>query len=243
MDEYMRNEMIAAYKRNWSLIPLHKNDKKAKLPKGNDFLHRKATKEEYKSFKFGNYGVVCGKISGITVLDVDVDKGGYETLERNDVSFTVNIETPHVHTPGGMHIYFAYDPNIRTGANVIGPGVDVRNDGSYVVGAGSVINDKHYVWDDVYHREIPLSIAPDWMRMPTTAGETYKDDRAWKMPEKVSEGGRNNKLTSLAGALVLREIPYPVMVQTMLHINKIWFEPPLPQSEVLSIAESIERRR
>lgn len=239
MDEAMRQEMVAAYKRGWSLIPLKNNDKRPNLPIGHKFLERKATKEEYKKFNFGNYGIVCGELSGICVLDIDKPEG-FETLARLELDTVINTETPHVWTPNGMHVYFKWHPDVQTRGNVVGEGVDIRSTGSYVVGPGSSINGERYVWDGVHTPDTPLTAAPTWM---ARGGGEYTDPQYWKMPEKVAEGGRNNKLTSLAGALVLREIPHEIMVETLRYINRIWFEPPLPDSEVLTIAQSIERRR
>ena len=42
-----------------------------------------------------------------------------------------------------MHFFFIYTPELKTGAGRLGPGVDVRNDGGYVVVAPS----PGYDWD------------------------------------------------------------------------------------------------
>ena len=85
-------------------------------------------------------GVPTGKSNGFTVLDVDKKNGvdGFETL----INFGVNIESldsPMVRTPtGGMHIYFRYSPTLKNSVSKIGPGLDVRNDGGYVIAAGEI---------------------------------------------------------------------------------------------------------
>ncbi len=240
MEGKAREEAIRAYKLGWSLIPLKEDSKLPNLPKGHEFLHRKPTPAEYRAFKFQNYGIVTGPVSGICVLDID-SPDGLATLAQNDWFVVFDIETPRVKTPRGTHIYFKYDERIGTSASKLGPGLDVRSKGGYVVGPGCSVSGIQYVWDDVFDGDTELADPPSWMWQSEARAELNGD--YWKMPEKVREGGRNNKLTSLAGALVLRDIPFPVMAETMKHINQIWFEPPLSDEEVYTIAASIERKR
>ena len=80
-------------------------------------------------------------MSGITVVDIDVDPDkkidGEETwawLERE-----CGVPATHEVTTGrGRHLYFEYAERLRTRANCLGKGVDVRNDGGYVVAEGSL---------------------------------------------------------------------------------------------------------
>lgn len=86
-----------------------------------------------------NIGVVTGKVSGITVIDIDVGagKGGAETwsalIEGHGEPDTLMAKTGS----GGMHIYFKYNSALKTGSNRLGKGIDVRCDGGYVVAAPS----------------------------------------------------------------------------------------------------------
>ncbi len=80
-------------------------------------------------------GIVTGKVSGITVIDIDVgpNKMGAETwsglIEEHGEPNTLMAKTGG----GGLHIYFKYNSALRTGSNRLGKGVDVRSDGGYVV--------------------------------------------------------------------------------------------------------------
>jgi hypothetical protein len=80
-----------------------------------------------------------GKATGRVVLDVDVKAGrdGEATLRRWEEK---HGPLPHTLTAatggGGRHVHFAYPEGIEhipSGTNVLGPGVDVRADGGYVV--------------------------------------------------------------------------------------------------------------
>ena len=49
----------------------------------------------------------------------------------------------------GRHLYYAYDPRVTTSkANAVGPGIDIKTDGGYIVGPPSVWrqNGKSYKW-------------------------------------------------------------------------------------------------
>jgi Bifunctional DNA primase/polymerase, N-terminal/Family of unknown function (DUF5906) len=87
-----------------------------------------------------NIGVVTGEISGITVLDIDVGEGKFgaeswaEAIKDHGEPDTLMAETGS----GGMHVVFAYNSALKTASNVLGKGVDCRNDGGYIVAAPSL---------------------------------------------------------------------------------------------------------
>lgn len=224
----MREQMIDAYQRGWSLIPLKANSKVPNLPKGHGFLYRKPSKEEYKGFDFGNYGIVCGKISGITVLDVDLPEG-YDALQEREISLT-ELWTPTAHTPGGMHFFFKYNEGAKTGVAVLGKGVDIRNDGGYIVGPGSKVDTGEYKWV-VSPDEAELTDVPEWLIKG-------KDRRIDVQPttffEKIGAGERNSKLVSLAGYLHYK-FPTEIVEVLVQKVNDVWCEPPLDEEEVEDI--------
>lgn len=80
-----------------------------------------------------NVGVICGPASGIAVIDIDSPEAQsfYEALELP--------ATPCVKTAKGFHYYYRYPvEGVRNRVGVEGMQIDVRGDGGYVVGAGSV---------------------------------------------------------------------------------------------------------
>lgn len=86
-------------------------------------------------------GLPCGPINGIAVLDIDVknEVNGFQSLA--DQGFEIPPNTLQVNTPsGGAHFYFRLRPDevIKNSAGKIGPGVDVRGDGGYVIAPPSV---------------------------------------------------------------------------------------------------------
>lgn len=91
-----------------------------------------------------NIGVVTGE--GLIGLDIDV-KGGHDGFAAllnlglpAGALKTFTVETPS----GGLHVYLKADIDLRNSASRLGPGLDVRGAGGYLVGPGSVIGGKAY---------------------------------------------------------------------------------------------------
>jgi hypothetical protein len=78
-------------------------------------------------------GIPTGSVSGLTVLDVD-RKGsvdGFATLQEH--GWTIPEDAIEVQTPsGGSHFYFRYTDE-RNSASALGPGLDIRGEGGYVI--------------------------------------------------------------------------------------------------------------
>ena len=83
-----------------------------------------------------NVGVSTGKKSGIVVLDVDPDAGGSESLAKLERAGGPVPMTARARTGGGgIHVFFRNPgwTEIRNSARLLGPGLDVRGEGGYVV--------------------------------------------------------------------------------------------------------------
>ncbi|OGY85091.1 MAG: hypothetical protein A3F54_02710 [Candidatus Kerfeldbacteria bacterium RIFCSPHIGHO2_12_FULL_48_17] len=120
-------------------------------------------------FKDCNFGIYTGKFGspdnkeGLLVIDVDVkgEKKGNETvfdLELQGLNFpeTFTQTTPS----GGMHYVYRVprSAEARSGTNILGPGVDIRANGGYVVGSGSSLPNGVY-----RHSERGLAKSPVWV--------------------------------------------------------------------------------
>ena len=92
-----------------------------------------------------NVGIHC---KGLVVLDVDAQKGGFDSLaaleQEIELEATYEVETPR----GGRHIFYRCAEPVSNGVDVLGRGIDVRADGGYVVGAGSRTTSEYRVVAD-----------------------------------------------------------------------------------------------
>jgi hypothetical protein len=168
----------------------------------------------WRTWPTANIGIATGKASGFWVLDVDPDKGGEATLamlvaEHEALPATLEAMTGS----GGRHLLFAYAGPVPNSTQRLGPGLDVRGDGGYIVAAPS--NHKSggvYEWQE----PLPLASAPTWlvgllrppappMRDPLPAGDNaYKRASAYlaKIPGAVSGERGHDKTWDAAIAIV-----------------------------------------
>lgn len=89
------------------------------------------TKENMNNYNITSHtahAIICGEISGITVLDLDSTLT-YETLIREHPELN---ECYTVRTKNGAHIYFNYDPSINQTTDTINH-IDIRSNGGFVI--------------------------------------------------------------------------------------------------------------
>jgi hypothetical protein len=100
-----------------------------------------------------NVAVRTGAVSSLVVIDIDPDHGGVPTMRRLVDANGPLTRGPVVRTgSGGWHAYFRHPGEvIRNSAGTrLGPGVDVRGDGGYVIAPPSRhASGRPYSWDVV----------------------------------------------------------------------------------------------
>lgn len=167
-----------------------------------------------------NVAVRTGAASGVVVLDVDPDHGGLKTLGELQRRHGGLPPGPAVRTgSGGRHYWFAHpgDP-VRNSAGRLGPGLDIRGDGGYVIAPPSLhAAGNQYLWAS----EVGLAPAPDWLlascrerdqivTWATPALYSTRDVGAWARAafegelgrlRQAPEGLRNHTLNRAAFAL------------------------------------------
>jgi hypothetical protein len=97
---------------------------------------RRTIERWWERWPSANVGLPTGQESGIVVLDVDVEAGGLESLARLKRAGAPVPKTARTRTGGGgIHVFFRYPgtTEIRNSAGLLGPGLDVRGEGGYVV--------------------------------------------------------------------------------------------------------------
>jgi hypothetical protein len=123
--------MVSFYSLPLVRIPLREN---AKTPAIKKWQTHSKTPDLPPYVWRGNVATVCGRKSGITVVDIDVKDGGMAKW-RELVAAHGTPATAYQRTPsGGLHFIFPYAP-VRTTTKVGGVGIDIRNDASYIVSA------------------------------------------------------------------------------------------------------------
>ncbi len=239
--------------RGYSIIPIRKN----KLPlidSWRKFQTEAADEDQieawWKKSPQANIGIITGKVSGITVVDIDTKGGKAVALDTFPKTFTV--ETP----TGGYHLYYIYAPEISQTANTFPqfPHVDIRNDGGYVIAPPSqcdyVKNKERVLGGYKVVRNFPVAPFPVKMFITESKEAAPASAKAGaagllKSFKGMEEGdGRNNALTKAIGRLLKLTLPSDyesVAWPIALSLNK-QFKDPLPEKEVRATFISIAKK-
>jgi predicted P-loop ATPase len=107
------------------------------------------------------YGIATGSRSGVFVVDTDIKPG-----INGDMALTSlgNLPTTRtVRSGSGGHHYYLNLPegfNVRCSAGIVGPGIDIRGEGGFVVGPGSP-HKSGGTYELVV--DAPVADAPEWL--------------------------------------------------------------------------------
>jgi hypothetical protein len=200
-----------------------------------------------------NVAIACGQASGLTVLDVDTKSGGPATLARLLATYGKPPPTPMARTPsGGLHVYWAY---CRTGNRAgILPGLDVRDDGGYVLAPPSELDNGRYEWlPGRSPCEVSVQPAPQWFRLlclgtskPANSNRT-RSHGEWRPldPDRVQpvgEGSRNDRLYRWVRRMIHEGRDASAISDAAHYLNQHRVTPPLPDREVDYLVRMAVRR-
>ena len=196
-----------------------------------------------------NIGIPTGPETGILVIDVDRDRYGFGSLEDLEARFGKLPDTATTRTGGGgMHFLFRYPrgKHIKSKADAFGlQGVDVKATGGYVVGAPSYTETTYK-----FEERRPLAeLPPEWLEALRAPPENCRKQPrlsasrpALLAPDApIPEGQRNNTLASIGGRLRAQGYSQEAINEELQRINQLRCAPPLPDTEVETIARSVSR--
>ena len=232
--------------RDWRVFPLN-----GKVPLGgsNGCLGATSDPAAVAQWPSGaNVGIATGR--GLVVLDVDYRHDGGDSLaelERRHgrLPATVSAETGG----GGEHLYFSTRAPIKNSAAKLGPGLDVRGEGGYVVAPPSVHPDtgRVYTWDN-HPQDVALAKLPGWLEqlLAEQTNGRARPASEWRQltANGATEGARNDLTARLAGHLLARGVDPFVALELVLawNRNRNRNRPPLADGEVARTVESIARK-
>jgi hypothetical protein len=199
-----------------------------------------------------NIGIATG--DGLVVVDVDPRHGGEETLaalieEHGPLPQTWRVATGG----GGVHFYFTSSVNVPNSTGRVGPGIDVRGRGGFVIAPPSnhasggsyrwtwPCNDPGSIWQQLAATQ--RALLPDWllaaMQRPTTGVGAPVGEWRELVRDGIGEGGRNDAVTRLAGHLLRRYVDPFVVLELLLSWNSARCRPPLDEGDVAGIVDRI----
>ncbi len=250
------DEALGYAKKSIPIFPCKPGGKEPLTPHG----HHDATTDPdrirawWSRWPDANIGMPTGKRSGWVVVDVDPEHGGYDSLMDLDerghrLPLTATIKTggrvPGVHhylrCPGEAGV------EIRSSAGKLGPGLDIRGEGGYVIVPPSVTVGPY----EVLHKRPPAE-TPEWLIEALTGpsrtpkGNVVTIQRA-KVPgsglegPEIGERERNNTLYKIACSMRARGHEREEILEALERVNRERCSSPLAGEELSKIAKSASR--
>jgi hypothetical protein len=116
--------------------------KHKKSPVFSNWVARTLSDNEYINFKYNNIAIICGEVSGIFVIDVDIQDDGLKYFQQlcSKHNYRYDQRTTCVETPsGGIHLYYEYNEIFSNNSvklrstNGDKVGIDIRSNGGCVI--------------------------------------------------------------------------------------------------------------
>ncbi len=186
---------------------------------------------------------------GLIVVDRDIDKEtglmnpAFPSSPEREMELAAG---PCATTPrGGRHNVFRQRPG-KPRRNTVGKlaeHVDTRCDGGYILVYPSIVDGKAYSWQ----ASNPLDVGPDKLPFAPEWIETALDERKPSLVtgtatvDVIQEGGRNDQLARFGGYLRRGGASNDEILAALQVRNLQKCTPPLPDSEVRTIANSVAR--
>jgi hypothetical protein len=190
------------------------------------------------------YGIATGAASERIIVDVDGPEAVDEQKRRGLTSgYVVKTGRPE---GGGFHLYYALEPGTEVKSRKLAPGLELKAEGCYVVGPGS-LHPSRAVYRVV--RDGKPSPAPACLLEPPrdlrgqalTPREGYGGTPVVLdvAGPPIPEGGRNTTLTRIAGRLHDGTRTLDTLTRDLEAVNAARCVQPLEAAEVAGVAKSI----
>lgn len=189
-----------------------------------------------------NVATRTGEVSGTSVVDLDGDEGkaSYQEALHTQLPATLTHKTPR-----GMHLIFKYHPGLKQTAAVL-PGVDIRNDGGYIIAPPSRNDEAEYQvvrnLPPALLTTIPLELGKKQPRngnssAPLPESETWVTDL---LRNGAPDKKRNDSATKLIGYFHSKGIPADIIEAQMAEFAERC-DPPMDLTELRRTIESVTR--
>lgn len=204
-----------------------------------------------------NVGIYTEKFAdgetGLAVVDVDTKDGkqGATTMSGLDaMGYDFPPTITQTTATGGKHLIYAIDTPLASGSNKLGPHVDLKSSGAYIVGAGSTVEGVPYRIDT----ETGVADAPAWLPirchppLPKAAhASSIADDSEQAVSRatilanqtEATSGGRNDQAFKLGCQIRDLGLSQPMTEEILHGWNGHNVSPPLSPEEITHVTNSV----
>jgi hypothetical protein len=223
----------------WNVIPIEAAGKRPRIP-WEEYQVKRVTpelvEEWWNRWPYANIGLICGKISGVIVLDID--RPDLITFGERE------IITPKSKTSRGFHLFFRYQEGI---GGFRGQGFDLQSTGKYVILPPSEHSSgASYEWLMDPWSEAFLEL-PQWLLTEAKKHVGESSDNLIPLTnldgyfQGVREPGRHNAAVKLVGYLLKQKREEEEIWHTLRGWN-LTNIPPLPIKELQIIFNTLKKK-
>lgn len=232
---FLASALIYTQRYKWPVFPLRPREKVPATPHGlldatTDEGQIRAWWETSRENTRGDFNIGIRTGDGLVVVDGDRRKQGHLTLRdliRRNGAWPA---TYRVKTSDGMHFYFRSDIHLASGADALGPGVDIKGQGGYVVAPPSVHPSGHVYQYDVESQSKPQPL-PFWV-VEARNGRQKRLDHS-RVLNGVPEGERDEMLFKYTCLMRRNHFPRDLAEATITALADRC-SPPFPRDDALA---------
>lgn len=205
------------------------------------FQQRKPTEEEVKQwwgkdFVGANIAIITGKISNLTVLDIDTEEGRTALNSITPKDFICPVaKTPS----GGEHRYCLYQEGVSNKVRFI-EGCDIRSEGGYVIAPPSKNGRGEWAWvsglsiTKIKPPLIPGTVLAKINSLSLSFKHSHVTSEVTDQNTEIlfKQGSRDNDLFHVANCLVKGGMDPSKIGQVLGLIARKGCSPPFPEKEV-----------
>lgn len=228
----------------YSVIPVG-DDKRPLLRSWKQYQEEAADEDQLeqwftKDYPKANIGIVTGRVSNLTVIDVDT----YKDAKTNPNIFpnTFTVQTGN----GGYQLYYEYQEGltISAGAYPQYPAVDIRSDGGYVVAPPSVTHYLDRGTGEWKGGEYTVKRKMEMVPFPKDMFPEGKQRKKITDMIGAKNGSRNDNAAAFSGLLLRGANPevWETEVYPAVQRANMTFETPLDEDELRATFESISQK-
>lgn len=202
----------------------------------NELPKREDVESWFTRWPDADVAIVCGW-HGLAVLDIDDADLADRIVKDGKVLSTTKVATS---PSGGLHIYLREERTSRNGPVVAGV-ADIKASGGYIISPPS--RDRR--WIDKAGGSLEVPNAREWAErfLEGFGVEVHKEASSKRERDaggaEINEGERHTTLVASAGRLRYQRYSLDDITEELLRENERRCRPPLSETEVVQIAESM----
>lgn len=233
---------LALAAKGFKVFPIAAGAKKPPLLLG--WPKRASSKEDevrafWSAVPDANIGIHC---EGLVVIDVDVKNGGNDAIEFLRMSVDLPATLATITPSGGHHLFYRLPDGhagVPNSASKLGPGLDIRSAGGYVVAPGSQVDAGVYAFE---FESVAIADTPVWLldklgqavqklastdAVPPATDPALERARVWLAGQLPAYEGQGGDARTFAVACGLRDqgISEAQAVELLTHWNALCVPP------------------